>query len=87
MGFSDDFLYDFSFSLPRILVSGKTCILDNIKRIVMLSEKEIIIYNGQRYTAVSGNELSIREINDERMLVQGEIEKIEFFGTQMQDKD
>lgn len=87
MGFSDDFLYDFSFSLPRLLVSGKICILDNIKRIVMLSEKEIIIYNGQRYTAVSGNELSIREINDERMLVQGEIEKIEFFGTQMQNKD
>lgn len=87
MGFSDDFLYDFSFSLPRLLVSGKQCILDNIKKIEILSDTQIVVYNGQRYTAVSGSRFSVREINDERMLIEGEIDKIEFFGSQMQNRD
>ncbi|MBN7772699.1 YabP/YqfC family sporulation protein [Clostridium aminobutyricum] len=86
MDIKNELIYDFSLNLPRVLVSGKTGILDNVKRIVMVSEKTIIIDNGQRFTALNGEGLTINRIEDERMLIVGEIKSIEFFGALPADK-
>lgn len=72
---------DFSINLPRVLISGNVGIIDNVKGIVFVSESSIVVFNGKRYTSVSGNNLIINEIEDERVQVSGDIRAIEFFGT------
>jgi len=85
MDIKEELLYDFGLNLPRILVSGKTGILDNVKKLVMVSESQVIVHNGARYTAVTGKKLTIKQLEDERMMITGEIERIEFYGTQQDD--
>lgn len=72
---------DFNINLPRVLISGNVGIIDNVKAIVFVSESSIVVSNGKRYTSVSGSELIIKEIEDERVQVSGDIRAIEFFGT------
>lgn len=72
---------DFSINLPRVLISGNVGIIDNVKGIVFVSESSIVVFNGKRYTSVSGNNLIINEIEDERVQISGDIRAIEFFGT------
>ncbi|MGN0711005.1 MAG: YabP/YqfC family sporulation protein [Anaerovoracaceae bacterium] len=72
---------DFSINLPRVLISGNVGIIDNVKGIVFVSESSVVVFNGKRYTSVSGNNLIINEIEDERVQISGDIRAIEFFGT------
>ncbi len=87
MTIKDELLFDFALNLPRVLVSGNTAILDNVKKLVLLSEKQIIVHNGKQYTSLTGNKLIIKELRDERMLITGEMEQIQFYGTLQNDKD
>lgn len=80
MSFREELLYDFAVHVPRIMVIDGFAVIDNVKSIEMISEGQIVVKSGARYTAVSGKELSIKEIADERMLIEGEIEEIQFYG-------
>ena len=46
----DELLFDFAVNMPRVFVSGNTIILDNVKKLVLLSQKQIIVHNGKRFT-------------------------------------
>lgn len=81
MTVKEDMLFDFAVNMPRILVAGRTTVIDNVKKILLLTETEIIVFNGKRYTSVSGREFTITLLKDERMLVAGEVEEIRFFKT------
>ena len=74
MAIKDELLFDFSIHLPRVLLSGNTVILDNVKKLVLLSSEQIIVYHGQRFTSVRGKGLKIKELKDERMLITGDLE-------------
>lgn len=82
MEIKNEFLYDFAVNMPRVMISGSTGIIDNVKKILLASEQQIIIYTGLRFTAITGKNLVIKQLEDERMMVTGEIEKIEFYGAQ-----
>lgn len=86
MAIKDELLFDFAVNMPRVLLSGNTVILDNVKKIVLLSENQIIVHNGQRFTSVAGKGLVIRELKDERMLITGDMEQLQFYGTLQEDK-
>lgn len=86
MSVKEDILFDFALNLPRVLVSGKTTVLDNVKRLVYLSEEQIIVFNGQKYTSVTGHDFVITMLKEERMLVDGEVEEIRFFTSQQENK-
>ncbi|WP_312650427.1 YabP/YqfC family sporulation protein [Aminipila sp.] len=86
MDIKNELLYDFNLSMPRVLVSGRTGIIDNVKKIVFVSENSIVIDNGKRFTALNGQDLTITQIEDERVLVAGEIKSIEFYGALPADK-
>ena len=86
MAIKDELLFDFALNMPRVLLSGNTVILDNVKKIVLLSENQIIVHNGQRFTSVAGKGLVIRELKDERMLITGDMEQLQFYGTLQEDK-
>ena len=81
MSFKDEFLYDFAVHMPRVLVCGNTGIIDNVKKIVLISTEQIVVDSGKRFTAVSGKNLIIKEIADERMMIEGEIREVQFYGT------
>ena len=87
MAIKDELLFDFAINMPRVLVSGDTVILDNVKKLVLLSRNQIIVHNGQRFTSVVGRGLIIKELKDERMLIAGDLEQLQFYGTLQEDKD
>ncbi|WP_027399337.1 YabP/YqfC family sporulation protein [Anaerovorax odorimutans] len=79
MNIKDEMIYDFGLNMPRILVSGKTAIIDNIKKIVLISQTSIIVDNGNRYTAVNGDNLVVNQLGEERMQITGNINMVEFY--------
>lgn len=87
MTIRDELLFDFALNMPRAMISGNTVILDNVKRLILLSDAQIIVHNGQRFTAVMGTDLVIKELKDERMLVTGEVEQLQFYGTLQKGQD
>ena len=87
MTFKEDLLFDFAVNMPRVLVTGKTTVLDNVKKVMVLTDNHIIVFNGHKYTSVSGREFVITRLKDERMLVSGEVEEIRFFTASQEDKN
>ena len=83
----DEIVFDFSVNLPRILCGGNTVIIDNVKQIILLSDSELTVSCGRRFVSVNGNGLKIQEIEEERVQVAGEVEKIQFFGAQDNSTD
>ncbi len=79
MNVKDELLFDFSINMPRILVSGKTGILDNVKKIVFITENSIVVDHGNRFSAINGDELNVKMIEEERIIVTGNIHSVEFY--------
>lgn len=86
MTIKEDLLFDFAITMPRVLVSGKTIVLDNVRKLMLLTDSEIVVYNGQRYTSVTGADFIVTELKEERMLVSGEVREIRFFKALQEDK-
>lgn len=80
MHINDELMYDFSINMPRILVGGRTGVVDNVKKIVLISECNIVAYCGGRYVSINGQNLLVRQLSDERMLLSGDIKNVEFYG-------
>lgn len=78
----DELIYDFSINMPRILVGGKTGILDHVKKILLITDQTIVVSCGKRSISILGENLLVRELDEERMLVSGNIATIEFYGTE-----
>ena len=86
MTIKDDILFDFDVNMPRVLVSGRTAVLDNVRKLMLLTDSEIVVFNGQRYTSVTGEDFVVTELKEERMLVSGEVKEIRFFKTLQKDQ-
>lgn len=80
MGMKDEMLFDFSLHLPRILVSGRNGVLDNVKRIVLVSDTSIVVDCGKKFAGVAGTGLTVDWLGEERMLISGDISSVEFYG-------
>ncbi|MGI6731084.1 MAG: YabP/YqfC family sporulation protein [Anaerovoracaceae bacterium] len=79
MGIKEELIFDFSINMPRLLVSGNTGIIDNIKKIVLISDKNIIVDHGSQYSSIIGMDLVVKELGEERLTVTGKIQSIEFY--------
>jgi len=79
MDIKEELLFDFSINMPRLLVGGETGIVDNVKKILFISENSIIIDHGSRFSAINGDQLRVRIIEEERMIVKGKISSVEFY--------
>ena len=86
MTIKDDILFDFAVNMPRVLVSGRTAVLDNVRKLMLLTDSEIVVFSGQRYTSVTGEDFVVTELKEERMLVSGEVKEIRFFKTLQKDQ-
>ncbi len=74
-----DLLFDFSLNLPRIVVSSNLVIIDNVKSIMSFSSTGMVADTGARFTAVSGEDITIRNLKDDRVVLIGKINSVEFF--------
>ena len=81
MKIKDELMYDFSINMPRLLVSGGSAVVDNVKKVVVITDQNIVVDCKGAYASLSGRDLVVSRLEDERMLVTGEIRKIEFFGS------
>ncbi|MGI6752556.1 MAG: YabP/YqfC family sporulation protein [Anaerovoracaceae bacterium] len=79
VGIKDEILYDFSLNMPRVLIGGGTGIVDNVKQIVMINDKEIVVNCGGMYASISGDDLMINSLNDRRIILTGRIFKLELY--------
>lgn len=81
MSWKNDAIFDFGFNMARVLVGGNIGVIDNVHKVVMIGENQICVDNGKGYTAVSGKNFVITEISQGRMMIEGEIQRIEFFNS------
>ncbi len=86
MDIREELLFDFAVNMPRILVAGRTVVIDNIKKIILFNDTQIVVSNGRKFTAVTGRHFVITMLREERMLVSGEVEEIRFFKTYEEDE-
>lgn len=80
MGVSEELMADFGIKMPRILVCGKTAVVDNVKRIELIEPDNIVVYCGSRYISINGSELVVEQLDEQRMQVVGNISTIELYG-------
>ncbi|MEG1929904.1 MAG: hypothetical protein RR131_02075 [Anaerovorax sp.] len=88
MSLREEMLYDFELNLSRTLISGNLAIVDNVKKLVLVSETHIIADNGKEFTSVSGERLMVQELGEERLRIAGIIKKVELYsrGGSVQNK-
>jgi len=73
--------YDFDLIGPKITATDKVAIIENIKKVILISDASVTVDTGRFYVSVKGKDFSISEIWEGRMELEGEIEGIEFYKT------
>ena len=61
--------------------------LDNVRKVMLLTDSEIVVFSGAKYTSLKGRGFVITQLKEGRMLVSGEVEEIRFFSSLQEDKD
>ena len=80
MNWKEELILDFDLHMPRILINGDQAIIDNVKRILVLSEESVIVDCGKRQISVRGTNLAITYLDQERMFLRGKMDTVEFYG-------
>lgn len=73
-------LDDFDIRAARINISGSVAVIDNVKKIIIMSDTNITVDHGRGQLALYGTQLNAEYIYDGRMRVRGKFEGVEFFG-------
>jgi sporulation protein YqfC len=76
-----DVLEDFDIKVARILVSGTSAIIDNVKKIIIMSDSNITVDYGRGQLSLYGSGLTIEYIYDGRISVKGNFSGVEFFSS------
>lgn len=76
---ADELFYDFSVNLPRVLIGGKTGVLDHVKKLLIVTEANIVANCGAGHISLHGKNLTIKQLSDERVIVSGDIETVELY--------
>ena len=78
MNIKEEMVNDLDFTMPRVIVTQRLTILENVTAIVMISEKALTVRSGSRYTTVVGENFVIKEIGEGRLIIEGNIRQVEF---------
>ena len=99
MEFFREMIRSMDLRRPRVTVTDEAAVLENVAGIVMLSETAVTVCHGLSggaarklnrlskpvYTTITGQNLTIQEISEGRLLIGGKIQRAEFF--QLPDAD
>lgn len=78
MDIMEEMAFDLDFTQPKVIVTERLAILENVTGIVMISEKALTVQSGRRYTTVVGEDFVIKEICEGRLVIEGKIRGVEF---------
>ena len=87
MTIREELLFDFAVNMPRVLVTGETTVVDNVKKLLVMTDRQVVVSNGRRSASISGHGFVVTKLKEERMLIAGEVDEIRFFKTLQEDKD
>lgn len=79
MKMKNEFAFDFDVTGPKITAGETAAIIENIRKIVLISDTLVTVDTGRFFVTVSGNHLVIGEIWEGRMELEGKIKGIEFY--------
>lgn len=77
MDFKSEFQNDFDFTVPKVTITSGRAILENITSIAMISDKALTVSCGNRFITVKGENFSIKEICEGRIVIEGNIQGVE----------
>lgn len=83
----EELLFDFAVNMPRILVAGETTVIDHVKKLLVMTDQQIVVSNGRCCTSIAGHGFVVTKLKEERMLIAGEVDEIRFFKTLQEDPD
>ena len=78
-GFSEYF-EDFDTKIARIEVSGAVAVIDNVKKIIIMSDELITVDYGRGQISLSGKNMMVDYLSGGRMCVKGRFYGIDFTG-------
>lgn len=87
MGLIAEITSDFDFRQPRVIVTDRTASIENVKKIITLTETSVTVFTGKKYVTVSGGDFEIKQIFEGRLLIEGTIQGVEFFGAPDKGED
>lgn len=77
----NEFTLDFDVTGPKITASATATIVENVRRVVLISDSSVTIDTGRFYVTIKGSRFVISEIWEGRMEIEGNIQGIEFYQT------
>ena len=75
----NEITFDFDVTGPKITASEKAAIIENVYRVVLISDTSVTLDTGRVFVTVRGSGFVIGEIWEGRMELEGEIQGIEFY--------
>ena len=77
----NEMTFDFDITGPKIIASARAAVVENITKVIMLSDESVTVDTGKFYVTVKGRDFIISEIWEGRLELEGHIEGIEFYQT------
>jgi hypothetical protein len=77
----NEMTFDFDITGPKIIASARAAVVENITKVIMLSDESVTVDTGKFYVTVKGRDFIISEIWEGRLELEGTIEGIEFYQT------
>lgn len=77
----NEMTFDFDITGPKIIASAKAAVVDNITKVLLISDESVTVETGRFYVTVKGRGFVIGEIREGRLELEGNIEGIEFYQT------
>ena len=79
-----DILGDFDIRAARINISGPVAVIDNVKKVIIMTDTNITVDHGKGQLSLYGTQLNVEYIYDGRMRVNGKFEGVEFFRSEQE---
>lgn len=74
----NELTFDFDITGPRVTASEHAAIVENVLRVVLITDTQVTVHTGRFFVTISGGNFVIGEIWEGRMELEGDIQGIEF---------
>ena len=73
----DELLFDFEINQPRVLVTDKLVIVDNVSRLIDFTDRTVVTASGRHFfTVISGEGLLIASFQNSRLVCSGKVSNV-----------
>lgn len=58
MTIREELLFDFAVNMPRVLVTGETTVVDNVKKLLVMTDRQVVVSTAGAARPFRGMDLS-----------------------------